>query len=91
MKRLPIMTVLSLSSCCTEVIDGMVPESEWRCSDMVVVQRDEADLSPASVCVHLLFSWRLFPSPEQEISIKRWTPLPGPTGSAPDSIPAHDT
>ena len=30
------MIVLSLSSCWTEVIDGMVPESDWRCNDMVV-------------------------------------------------------
>jgi hypothetical protein len=35
-KGLPIMTVLSLSSCCIETIEGMVPESEWRCwGDMV--------------------------------------------------------
>jgi hypothetical protein len=44
-KRLPTMTELYLSSCCTEVIDGMVPESEWRCSDMVVRDNEAAESS----------------------------------------------
>jgi hypothetical protein len=53
------MIVLSLSSCCTAFIDGMVPESEWRCIDMVV--RDDMVHQRIENCIT-----------EQEISIKRW-------------------
>jgi hypothetical protein len=51
-KRLPMMIVLSLSSCCTAAMDGMVPESEWRCVDMVVWDDNSAESSSTDGEVH---------------------------------------
>ncbi len=42
---LPTMTVLSLSSSCTAIIDGMVPESVWWCRDMLVIDDDEREIA----------------------------------------------
>jgi len=39
------MTVLSLSSSCTAIIDGMVPESVWWCRDMLVIDDDEREIA----------------------------------------------